>query len=734
MSKRIPIFLGILLIFVAAWLLITTSPFIRHLIQRLDDLGYDVQLRTRLLTHNHIPASLPIAIIDIDDASLKAEGHWPWPRDKIARLVDTLQKQGAVVIAFDVLFAENERNIAQTVMEKLESQQNLPSDVSSVLTKNLNLFDNDAILAKSLQQTTAVLAIGFLPRDQTSNQLPPPLLTLPPDEMAKLDVYHAKGYIADIPILQQAAQNGGFINAYADTDGILRRVPLVYGYKNSLYPSLALQAVLSFLGEKISLITPRYDKQIEMEGIRIGNQIITTDAKGQVLIPFIGNIHSFPYYSAVNVLKNNIPKNALLGKILFVGTSALGLGDLKATSIASAFPGVEIQANIAYGLLTNNFSYRPAWTLGVNFILTIIFGLLAAFSFPYLGPRTLGLILVFVPCTLLFINNWIWESTGLVLSFLIPVLLVLVNAIMNMIYGYLFETRKREQLKDMFGQYVPAKHIDEMLRSSSDYGLHGESRDMSVLFADIRNFTTISETMSATELVDMLNTLFTPLTEVIFKHRGTIDKYIGDLIMAFWSAPLRDKNHARHALQTALDMQSILKNMAPMMAEKKWPEIRMGIGINSGHMSVGDMGSRYRRNYTVLGDNVNLGSRVEGLSKFYGVDIVVTESTQHDQTKFVFRKLDRVKVKGKQRGVEIFELICNKADETSALKEELAMWHAALQLYFQQQWQEAESKIQLLHQQHPNVKVYEIYLHRISEYKQNSPGADWDGIHTHTAK
>lgn len=733
MNKKIPIFLGIMLIVFAVWVLITPTPMVRHFIGRLDDLGYDLQLRTKILTEATTPTT-PIAIIDIDDVSLKTEGRWPWSRDKIAHLVDMLKKQGAAVIAFDVFFSEKEQNIAQTVITKLQNEGKTAPDFSEKLTENMQLFDYDSTLAKSLENVTAVLAIGFLPREQFSNELPPPLLTLEKSEMDQLSIFHAKGYIGNIPLLQQAAKHAGFINAYADNDGILRHVPLVYGYKNGLYPSLALQAVLSFLGLDIKIITPRYANTIELEGIKIGSQVITTDAQGQVLIPFIGKSYTFPYYSASDVLNDKLPPDELLGKILFVGTSATGLGDLKATAIQNAFPGVEVQATIAHGLLVNNFSYRPAWTLGANFVLTIILGLIAAFSFPNLGPRTLGLIIIFVPSALLFLNNWIWASTGLILSFLIPVLLVLAIAIVNMVYGYLFETRKREHLKEMFGQYVPAKHIDEMLRSKGDYALRGESRDMSVLFADIRNFTTISENMQAAELVGMLNTLFTPLTESIFKHRGTIDKYIGDLIMAFWGAPLRDKYHARHALQAALEMQFHLKEMKKMIAEKNWPEINIGIGINSGPMSVGDMGSKYRRNYTVIGDNVNLGSRVEGLSKFYGVDIVVTEFTQHDQPKFVFRKLDRVRVKGKERGIEIYELICQQADASPELMEELNTYHAALDNYFQKNWDAANDLFKQLNAQFPDKKIYSIYLHRIAEFKTNPPPSDWDGIYIHTAK
>ncbi|RDI41302.1 CHASE2 domain-containing protein [Aquicella lusitana] len=733
MSKRIPIFLGLILVAIAIWLLITPTRFVRLFIERLDNLGYDLQLRMRILTEKITPVS-PVAIIDIDDKSLKAIGRWPWPRSKLAELTDRLKEEGAAVIAFDILFSEKEINIAKALLDTLSKKNMANTALESILRKSEPLFDEDSIFAKSLAENPTVLPIGFLPRPETQNQLPKPLLTLTPEESRELHIIKALGYISNIPILQQAAKGAGFINIFADSDGIIRHAPLLIQYKGGVYPALSLQAVLVFLGENIQLVTPTYGHTKELEGIVFGTRMIPTDDKGQVLIPFIGKSYTFSYYSAIDVLNRNIPKNALLGKILFVGTSATGLGDLVATAVQNPFPGVEIQATLVNGMLEDSFSYKPAWTFGANFVITVLFGLIAAFMFPYFGPRILALLIILVPPSLLLLNNWIWHQTGYILSFLLPIFLIFAIAILNIIYGYLFETRRRERLKEMFGQYVPEKHIDEMLKTTGNYGLHGEDREMSVLFADIRNFTTISEGMSAAELVDMLNTFFTPMTEIIFKHRGTIDKYVGDLIMAFWGAPLKDKNHARHALESAIDMQTKLITLQPMLAERKWPEIKIGIGINSGLMSVGDMGSRFRRNYTVLGDAVNLASRVESLTKFYGVNIIVTENTEQHQSRFVFRLLDRVRVKGKKSGVAIYEVICKKTELTTEQAIELASYHKALEHYFAQRWDEAEALLTQLQQTHAETKIYRIYLDRIKEFKAHPLPPDWDGVYVHATK
>lgn len=733
MNKLLPIVLGFFLTTLAIWAVMSQNPFIHGILDSLDNLGYDLQLKAHIITQAPQPSPV-IAIVDLDDRSLSVEGHWPWPRTKLAELTDKLTQSGAVVVAFDMFFSEKDPNPVDMVLTKVSTEQNVDPNVVTFLQNSIPMFNYDETFAASLAQSNKILAISFLPNTQTQNTLPAPLLTLTSLQSAELNLYKAKGYIASIPILQNAAKKGAFINILADGDGIFRHAPLLIEYQKAIYPSLALQAVMSFISSPIKIIAPKYDRTHKLEGIQVGNTIVPVDNTGQALIPFIGKSYTFPFYSATDVLHDKIGKNELSGKIIFVGTSATGMGDLKPTSVQNPFPGVEIQATMANGMLDNNFSYKPDWTFGATILMIVVFGFISSIAFPLMGPRSLGLVIIIFPVLCLVVNSYIWEHTGLVLSILVPVLMVTVSAILNIIWGYLFETRRRERIKAMFGQYVPEKHIEEMLKSGSGFGLRGEDREMSVLFADIRSFTTISEGLTATQLVELLNTFFTPMTEIIFKNQGTIDKYVGDLIMAFWGAPLKDKSHASHAIESAISMQEKVKDLDVLFKEKNWPEIQIGIGINSGSMSVGDMGSQYRRNYTVLGDNVNLASRVEGLTKFYGAKIMVTEFTQHDQKAFIFRKLDRVKVKGKSRGVEIYEVLGRSKNLTPALEQELKQYHLGLEAYFSLRFEEAFEIMDALHKEHPHEKIYKIYVERLQEFKLNPMPADWDGIFVHLSK
>ncbi len=733
MSKRIPFILGFILLAIAIWLQVTHIESVGRFITRLRNLAYDMQLHTKLFSEKQNISS-SIAIVDIDDKSLKLEGRWPWPRAKIADLVNHLQQYGAVVIAFDVIFPENQANIAHSVLEKLNEEKLTTPKIASSITKVIPYFDDDKKLAENLKNVDSVLGISFLPRHEESGILGAPVMTLTSSQEKELDFIDAPGMIGNIPVLQEVAKGAGFINVFPDEDGIIRRAPILIRYQNKLYPSLALEAVRLFLLSNIHLVMGDYGHEMRVEAVKLGDDVIPTDAKAEVIIPFRGKSFTFPYYSASDVLHSNVPQSGLRGKIIFIGSSATGQGDLRATAIQNVFPGVEIQATIADGILTNNFSYTPAWALGAEMFLTILFGVIFIFLFPYLGPRLLATFIIGIPIILIFFNHLLWNKTGLIISILIPMLFSVTLAIINIVYGHLFETRKREQLKEMFGQYVPATHIDKMLSNPDEYTLYGEDREMTVLFSDIRNFTTISEPLAAAQLKDLLNAFFTPMTEIIFNHRGTIDKYVGDLLMAFWGAPLFDKNHAAHAISAALDMQIAVEKLKPVFKEKEWAEIEIGIGINSGIMSVGDMGSKFRRNYTVLGDAVNLASRIEALTKFYGVKLVVTENTQANQPNFIFRKVDRVRVKGKKNGIEIYEVLGRKKELTPELAKELELYHTALQHYFNQEWEKAHIILSELHKARPAVTLYSLYLYRIEEFEKNPPPKDWDGIYTHASK
>lgn len=730
MSKRIPIIIGLLLTVLSLWLLISPNPTTSQMMERLEKIVYDVQLRARILAHPY-EIKTPIAIIDIDDKSLAAEGRWPWPRQKLGLLVDKLKEADAAVVAFDIFFSEAQANILTEVMKALNEKKMSSPFLNSELANKQKFFDQDTLFAKSIAKMPVVLAATFIPNRYTQNTLTHPLLTLDDKNAKELEITTSAGYISNIPVLQTNSSEG-FINIFPDLDGIIRNVPLIIRYQNQVYPSLALEAVLLFLKSEVTLVVKNYNGINTLEGIKFANRTVPTDAYGKVIIPFIGRSYSFPFYSATDVLQGNVPKENLAGKILFVGTSASGLGDLVPTAIQNPFPGVEIQATIANALLLNDFYYEPAWIYGAVVCITFFAGLIASIIFPYFGPQLLGATIIFLPVIVILLNDWIWRTTGLIIPLLLPIILIVFIAILNLLYGYFFESRRREKIKQMFGQYVPEKHIDAMLTSSDNYALKGEDREMSVLFADIRDFTSISEKMTAAELVSMLNTFFTPMTEIIFKNKGTIDKYVGDLIMAFWGAPLHDTEHASHALSSALGMQRKLSTLQNEMTD--WPPIHIGIGVNSGIMSVGDMGSQYRKNYTVLGDAVNLASRIESLTKYYGVNIMTTEFTIQNEKIFIFKLIDLVRVKGKKKGIKIYEVLGYQTEMTEELKIELAQYHQAIEFYLQKKWQDAKKILQQLNRDHQSVVIYQIYLNRIEEFMKNPPPDDWDGTFVHTSK
>jgi len=733
MHKTVPIWLGLFLTLIAIWLQITNIVFIQQFLRRLEELAYDIQLRSNLLTH-HYHTNGSIVIVDVDDKSFALQGRWPWPRDKLATLVSNLKSAGAVVVVFDSIFSEPEDNIANKLLKISADQNYLTPEVKTFLDKIAPLVDNDKKFSASLAQIDSILGISFTNTNTIHGSVPAPLIRLQTPVEKNIPFIVEPGILGNFSELQSSAKSTGFINAFADDDGVIRRVPLLIRYKDGLYPSLALEAARLYLLANIKLVTANYGNKANLEGVSFDQFIIPTDAKSQVIIPFLGSAHTFPYISANDVIVNQFPTNKVEGKLVLVGSTATALGDLKPTAIESFYPGVEIQATIADGILSHRFSYKPAWSLGAELTLTLLLGVLLSISFPYLGPRLLSAFIFIIPITLMFINNYLWNRTGLIIAIFIPVSLSILLGAVNIIYAYLFESHRREHLKRIFEQYVSAKHIDEMLKFSGELGLLGEDREMTVLFADIRNFTHISESMKAAQVKELLNNILTPMTEIIFKHRGTIDKYVGDSIMAFWGAPLKDKKHAQHAIAATLEMQHAIKKLNHEFANQNLPHIVMGIGLNTGIMSVGDMGSKYRRNYTVLGDAVNLASRIEHLTKFYGVEIIVSEHTVHDQPLFVFRKLDRIRVVGKEISIEIYEPICSIAKLSAEKKREITLFHEALNYYFAQEWEKSRILFMQLQQQYSQVKLYQIYLQRIDEFEKNPPPANWDGVYTFTTK
>jgi adenylate cyclase len=354
--------------------------------------------------------------------------------------------------------------------------------------------------------------------------------------------------------------------------------------------------------------------------------------------------------------------------------------------------------------------------------------LLPAVSPLMAAAGTVGISLLTIFTAIIAWNN------HLILPLASPLLLIGLIFILHMTYGFFIESRGKRQLAHLFGHYIPPELVDEMSDSPTDFSLDGESREMTVLFSDVRGFTTISEGMDPKQLTQLMNRLLTPMTRVIHKNRGTIDKYMGDAIMAFWGAPLKDSEHARHALYAALEMMNELKIMQAEFKARGWPQVNIGIGLNTGNMNVGNMGSEFRMAYTVLGDSVNLGSRLEGLTKNYGVNIIVSETTKQSISEYIFRELDLVRVKGKNEPVAIFEPVGHKNDLDKSVTSELTSYKQALRGFRSQNWDKAEMDFFNLSRTNPERFLYQVYLKRISHYRKEPPGDNWDGVFTHTDK
>lgn len=747
MSKRLkrhwPLLAANLFVLIVLLLhVVSPSGSVLHwpVIDKLENLLYDARV---LLT---MPGGEDerIVIVDIDEDSLAAAGRWPWGRDKLERLVDQLfENYQASMVAFDVVFAEPDDSSGLKVLDSLAKQQLAEQTAFRQQIEALRAeLDYDQRFAESLRDRPVVLGYYFS-RDESegknrSGALPAPLLGTRDFRSGTAHALKANGYGANLAMFQEAASGGGHFNPEIDSDGVVRRVPMLFEFEDEYYEALSLAVARRVIDA--DNIEPGYAEPgpfgyadySGLEWLQVGYSRIPVDERLRALVPYRGRHGSFPYVSAIDVINGTASTDQFRDRIVLVGTSAPGLFDLRSTPVQSEYPGVEIHANLIAGILDNEIMARPAYTLGVEFVHVLLAGIVMLLL-PLASP-----VVATVGCAVLLalsmaLNLWIWTGAELVLPIASVLVLILIMFLFNMTYGFFFEQRNKRQLSGLFGQYIPPELVDEMSENPGAYSIDAENRDMSVLFSDVRGFTTISESMEPAELSQLMNELLTPMTQVIHRHRGTIDKYMGDAIMAFWGAPLHDTAHARHAVEAALRMIERIHELQPDFQARGWPEIRIGVGVNSGDMSVGNMGSEFRRAYTVLGDAVNLGSRLEGLTKAYGVEILVSEFTRKAVPDYAFREVDRVRVKGRDEPVAIFEPLGAKDTVGKNVQDELKIYHEVLRLYRNQEWDLAEMQLLNLNQRAPH-KLYEVYIQRIQYFRANPPVGDWDGVFTHTAK
>ncbi|MBI2992546.1 MAG: adenylate/guanylate cyclase domain-containing protein [Gammaproteobacteria bacterium] len=738
LKREIPLF-GLALLVMAFFLSHAANLFEWRLLDRLEGFAYDA--RIRLTMPNTVDPR--IVIVDIDDKSLREQGHWPWRRDLLEELVDTLFDHYQVALAgFDATFPEPDDSSGLGVLEQLGDEQfrDIPA-YAERLGGLREILDYDRRFADSLRDRPVILGYYFTVGGAKeaavqAGALPPPVFPEGTFEGWDFFPLEAKGYGANLPQLTANAFGNGHFTMLPDEDGIVRRVPMLIQYQDAYYEALSL-AMLRYLFVvdelKAEFIESAGDYRTP-ERIAVGPVQIPIDERSQVLVPYRGRQGSFPYVSATDVLNRRAASETLRDTIVIVGTSAQGLADLRSTPVQNALPGVEVHANILSGVLDQRLIKRPLYVLGVELAQLFVTGLALALMLPFLSAVGAVAASAMALAAYTGFNLYLWQVQHLVIPLASGLLMIMAIFLLHMSYGFFIERRGKRQLSELFGQYIPPELVEEMSVAPESYSLEAQSRELTVLFSDIRGFTTISEGLTPADLSALMKEYLTAMTKVIHEHRGTIDKYIGDAIMAFWGAPLEDRDHAPHAIQTALYMLERLNAIREDFHERGWPEIRIGIGINTGVMSVGDMGSRFRRSYTVLGDAVNLGSRLEGLTKEYGVEMIVSESTVAAAPEHVYRELDLVRVKGKHKPIAIYEPVAESGDVTSDETEELEWLSQALRAYRGQEWDAAASIFIRLQESTLDRKLYGIYLERIAHFKESPPGSDWDGVFTHLKK
>ena len=703
-------------------------------ITQLDYIIYDARLRFTM------PRGVDerIVILDIDEKSLQEVARWPWPRDVMAGLVEKLfGKYEVAIVAFDVVFAEADYSSGIRALEQLAQGQlkEVPAFQQAFREMRPKL-DNDGLFAQAIKGKPVVLGY-YLNSEKDAKRIaaiPEPVLPKGTFQGRNIPFTSWVGYGGNLPAFLKNAAAAGHFNPITDPDGVVRRVPMIAELDGAYYEALSLAVVRTTLG--FPKVEPGYapDRFMQrgysgLEWLKVGPLTIPVDEQASALIPYRGHKFSFAYVSLADVLAERVPLERLKGKITLIGTTAPGLLDLRSTPVDNVYPGVEVHANLIAGMLDRNIKLKPPYMLGAEVVLLFIGGVALSLMIPMLAPLWATVAALIGMLLIGGLNVAIWTEADMVLPLAASVLMIVSLYTVNMAYGYFVEARSKRQFAELFGQYVPPELVDKMARDPEKYNMEPRATELTILFSDVRGFTSISEALKPEELREYINEYLTDMSGIIrSKHRGTLDKYIGDAIMAFWGAPMDDAQHARNGVLAALDMQKERKVLNGKFAARGWPTIKIGVGVNSGSVRVGDMGSQVRRAYTAMGDAVNVASRLEGRTKYYGVGILVGERTRNAVKDVVFREIDRIKVKGKDESVSIFEPLGLETEMERKALDELKLWHQTLRAYRAQQWDQVEVGLLNLQRMNPECELYTLYADRVTQFRRTPPAAGWEGV------
>ena len=683
------------------------------------------------------PQGKPVTIIDLDEESLNEVGQWPWPRTTIAKLVQNLNKMGAALVAFDIVFAEPDRMNPDKIPDVVLGLDN------ATTAKLRALPSNDFVFAKAIKGSRVVLGqAGYWKKVKTKNKKGPPIKKSvallkrgkhvnPSDFLPQFQTL-----VRNISVLEKSASGHGIFSLVPELDGIVRRVPTLFVHDKDLYPSLPIEMLRVGLNRKTILVKAN---RAGITFLGISNNLqLPTDGQGRVWPHFSKGDRS-KYVSAKDVLNGTVDQSLIKGKLTIIGTSAVGLVDIHAVPTEPVMPGVEVHAQLIEAALHKAFLSRPNYFNAAELALILFSGLSMVILVPWVGAKWTMLLFFTVVVGAGGISWYLFTEHRLLFDAGYAAISTLLLYTVLTYTSYTREETVRRQTRGAFSKYLSPQMVERVVANPQLLKLGGEERELTLLFCDVRGFTTISEQFDPIGLTSLINKLLTPLTHEILKRQGTVDKYIGDCIMAFWNAPIDDREHARHGCLSALAM---LDEMAPLNSRlateaeeenRKHIPLKCGFGLNTGLAVVGNMGSDQRFDYSVLGDIVNLAARLEGQSKFYDVDIVIGAETCAQVPDLATLELDLIQVKGKTVGVNIFALLGDEKMENTENFRTLRDNHKQMiATYRAQGWEHAKAKLRecrILCEPFGLDQLYDLYETRITEHEANPPAPDWDGVY-----
>jgi adenylate cyclase len=736
-----PVSLTLCTVFVVILLFLSGIP----ILDLIELKTYDLRFRSR----EHGQPSSAIMMALVDERSLDTEGRWPWPRAKLATLVDILSQDGARVIGFDIGFLEPDENshlaLIHQFSQKVEALAINHPQLADFIQESSQRADNDVALANAIKRSSAAVVLGYffhmhaadldsrIEPDDIEQQLKRIYASKYPFIMyqePKIDgVPFLKAYApeSNLDMFTEATASSGYFSLMSDQDGVVRWMPLIIQGGEELFPPLAVLCAWHYLGKPQLLVqVGRYG----VEGVQMGQRFIPTDETGQLLINYLGPPKTFPHISISDILSGKLPKGTFTDKIVLVGATATGTYDMRSTPLSLVYPGAEIQATVIDNILTQRFMVKPQWSTIYDLFAIITLGVLIGIALPRMSAFkglmcAMGLFIVHI-----VVAYWLFTHFGVWLNLVYPLLVISTSYTALTVYDYVTEERERKKIKGAFTHYVAPVVIEEMLKDPGRLKLGGDEKVITVLFSDLQGFTSYSERYAPHEMIEVLSEYYTRMTEQIFVYEGMLIGYVGDELIASFGAPLAQSDHAERACAAALAMREHRALLRTEWDKLGRPPLIARTGINSGLMLVGNLGSTYRFAYSVLGDHVNLGSRLEGLNKVYGTEILLGENTAPLVEKsFLLREIDLVRVVGREQPVRIYELLAHIGTPLPKEQEKAFSFYAAgFDAYRQQRWSAAlglfQEALALWRADGPSQTMAQ----RCQMYQKTPPPEGWEGV------